>query len=138
MAELDGRLCGFAHIVFYHSTSIARPVCFLVDLFVAAPLHGRGIGHALMDALYAYARQAGAQRVYCSGAMSMSAPQKALSAKVDHWRIWSSDKSHPIKSVVFEEIQRCLRIALAWPKVEKPVVAVCHLPALTYLPNGYR
>jgi GNAT superfamily N-acetyltransferase len=64
VAELEGRLVGLAHMVFHRSTSVAGPVCFLQGLFVAATLHGRGIGRALIAAVYARAEAAGARRVY--------------------------------------------------------------------------
>jgi GNAT superfamily N-acetyltransferase len=64
VAEREGRLVGFAHIVFHHNTSVAAPSCFLQDLFVEATLHGRGIGRALIEAVYARAAEAGARRVY--------------------------------------------------------------------------
>ena len=64
VAELDGSLVGFAHLVFHPSTSVVRPVCFLNDLFVEVARHGRGIGRALIQAVYTRAEAAGAQRVY--------------------------------------------------------------------------
>jgi GNAT superfamily N-acetyltransferase len=64
VAEWAGRLVGFAHIVFQRSTSDAGPPCFLEDLFVEATLHGRGIGRALIEAVYARAKVAGAPCVY--------------------------------------------------------------------------
>lgn len=64
VAELEGRLVGFAHMVFHHSTSAIAPSCLLNDLFVESALHGRGIGRALVEAVYARAQKAGARRVY--------------------------------------------------------------------------
>jgi GNAT superfamily N-acetyltransferase len=64
VAELEGQLVGLAHIVFHRDTSAAGPACFLQDLFVDATLHGRGIGRALIGAIYARAEAAGARRVY--------------------------------------------------------------------------
>jgi GNAT superfamily N-acetyltransferase len=64
VAELDGRLVGFAHVVFHHSTSAAGQTCLLQDLFVEPTRHGGGIGRALMEAVYAHARAAGAWRVH--------------------------------------------------------------------------
>src|SRR6266545_5538858 len=51
LAELKGRLVGFAHILFHHTTSAFAPSCLLHDLFVEPMLHGRGIGRALIDAV---------------------------------------------------------------------------------------
>ncbi len=64
VAESDGCLVGFAHMVFHGDTSAAGPACFLQDLFVDATLRGRGIGRALIEAVYARAEAAGARRVY--------------------------------------------------------------------------
>lgn len=64
VAELEGRLVGFAHMVFHRSTSFAEPVCLLQDLFVEVSLHGRGIGRALIERVYVHAEAAGARRVY--------------------------------------------------------------------------
>jgi GNAT superfamily N-acetyltransferase len=64
VAEIDGRLVGFAHMVFHRSTSFAGLACFLQDLFVVATRHGKGIGRVLIEAVYAHAAAAGAQRVY--------------------------------------------------------------------------
>jgi GNAT superfamily N-acetyltransferase len=64
VAESDGRVVGFAHLIFHRNTSVAGPVCFMQDLFVEAALHGRGIGRALPRAVYARAEAAGARRGY--------------------------------------------------------------------------
>lgn len=39
-------------------------VCYLQDLFTAAQLRGRGVGHSLILAVYEAARAAGSSRVY--------------------------------------------------------------------------
>lgn len=64
VAELEGRLVGLAHMVFHRNTDVAEPACFLQDLFVEPPLRGRGIGRALIEAVYIHAEAAGARRVY--------------------------------------------------------------------------
>ena len=64
VAELHGRLVGFAHIIFHRTTGGVGPACFLQDLFVEVPLHGKGTGRALIEAVYARAAAAGARRVY--------------------------------------------------------------------------
>ena len=64
VAESDGRLVGLAHLIFHRNTSLAGSTCYLQDLFAAPDLRGRGVGHALIDALYAHAKAKGAERVY--------------------------------------------------------------------------
>lgn len=64
VAERDGVLVGLAHMVFHRNTSLLGFTCYLQDLFAAPELRGRGIGRALIEALYARARDAGAERVY--------------------------------------------------------------------------
>lgn len=63
-AELDGRLVGIAHYLFHRSTWVTGSYCYLNDLFTAPEARGRGAGRALIEAVYAAARQAGAGRVY--------------------------------------------------------------------------
>jgi GNAT superfamily N-acetyltransferase len=58
------RLVGLAHYLFHRSTTRIEPVCYLQDLFTAPELRGRGVGRALIEAVYARARDAGAKRVY--------------------------------------------------------------------------
>ena len=64
VAELEGRLVGLAHLIFHRNTSLAGSTCYLQDLFTAPDLRGRGVGRALIEALYDRARAAGAERVY--------------------------------------------------------------------------
>lgn len=64
VAEVDGHLAGLAHYLFHRSTTKIEPVCYLQDLFTAPALRGRGVGRALIKAVYQQARAAGARRVY--------------------------------------------------------------------------
>jgi len=64
VAELDGRLVGLSHYLFHRSTTAVGPVCYLQDLFTSAEMRGRGVGSALIEAVHARAREAGAVRVY--------------------------------------------------------------------------
>ena len=64
VAELDGRLAGLAHYLFHRSTTRLGDVCYLQDLFTAAEARGRGAGAALIEAVQARARAAGAPRLY--------------------------------------------------------------------------
>lgn len=64
VADSEGRLVGLAHLIFHRNTALAGSTCYLQDLFAAPDVRGRGVGRALIDALYAHAKAAGAQRVY--------------------------------------------------------------------------
>ena len=64
VAEADGALVGLVHYLFHRSTTSIDPVCYLQDLFTDARLRGRGVGRALIEAVYAGAQAAGARRVY--------------------------------------------------------------------------
>ena len=64
VAELDGRLVGLAHLIFHRNTSLAGSTCYLQDLFAITELRGRGVGRALITALYDRPHAAGAERVY--------------------------------------------------------------------------
>lgn len=62
-ARLEGQLVGIAHYLFHTSTWAPR-VCYLQDLFVAPQARGRGVARALIEAVAADARGAGAARYY--------------------------------------------------------------------------
>ena len=64
VAEQDGRLLGLTHYLFHRSTTAITPVCYLQDLFTTEQARGKGVGRALIEAVYAAAEGAGASRVY--------------------------------------------------------------------------
>jgi GNAT superfamily N-acetyltransferase len=64
VAEQDGKLVGLAHYLFHRSTTLIEPTCYLQDLFTSEAARGRGIGRALIEAVYERAKQAGSTRVY--------------------------------------------------------------------------
>jgi GNAT superfamily N-acetyltransferase len=41
-----------------------EPVCYLQDLFTVDGLRGKGVGRALIEAVYIRAKESGATRVY--------------------------------------------------------------------------
>ncbi len=57
-------LVGFAHCVLHHSTWAIGESCYLEDLFVAPEARGKGVGRALIEAVYAHADALGCERVY--------------------------------------------------------------------------
>lgn len=60
----SGALLGIVHYLFHRSTWTPEDYCYLQDLFTASAARGRGVGRALIEAVYATAEAAGASRVY--------------------------------------------------------------------------
>ena len=64
MAETDGRVAGIVHYHFYRSTTLLNDDCYLQDLFTDPSVRGKGIGRALIEAVYVRAREKGLARVF--------------------------------------------------------------------------
>ncbi|MGJ4930772.1 N-acetyltransferase family protein [Bradyrhizobium sp. HKCCYLS2038] len=64
VAESGSELIGLAHYLYHRATTTIAPLCYLNDLFTSEAARGKGVGRALIEAVYAEARQAGAPRVY--------------------------------------------------------------------------
>jgi GNAT superfamily N-acetyltransferase len=64
VAAQEGRLVGLVHYLFHRVTNRVEPVCYLEDLFTAEAARGRGVGRALIEAVYEEAKAAGVTRVY--------------------------------------------------------------------------
>lgn len=64
VAEEGSALVGFTHYLYHRNTTMVGPVCYLQDLFTAEAARGKGVGRALIEAVYAAARAAGSPRVY--------------------------------------------------------------------------
>lgn len=64
VAEAEGRLLGLAHFLTHRSTIQIEPNCYLQDLYTVEAARGRGVGRALIEAVYDRARQIGLPRVY--------------------------------------------------------------------------
>lgn len=64
VAEKNGELLGLVHSIFHRNTIRLGPTCYLQDLFTSAAARGKGVGRALIEAVYAHAKTAGAVRVY--------------------------------------------------------------------------
>jgi len=64
VAESEGKLVGLVHYLFHRSTTMIEPTCYLQDLFTDERMRGRGVGRALIEAVYERAKIAGGTRVY--------------------------------------------------------------------------
>ena len=59
-----GALVGITHYLFHRSTIQIAPTCYLQDLFTSTAARGRGVGRALIAAVYERAVAANAGRLY--------------------------------------------------------------------------
>jgi GNAT superfamily N-acetyltransferase len=64
VAEDGGRIVGLTHYLYHRSTTRIELTCYLQDLFTLTSERGRGVGRALIEAVYARAKAAGLKRVY--------------------------------------------------------------------------
>lgn len=64
VAKRDGKLVGLVHFLYHRSTTHAGPTCYLQDLFTLDSERGKGVGRALIEAVYDAARRHRAERVY--------------------------------------------------------------------------
>lgn len=64
VAEHSGSLLGLAHFLFHRSTISLESTCYLQDLFTHEAARGKGVGRALIEEVYRYAKDAGCRRVY--------------------------------------------------------------------------
>ncbi|MEM6385015.1 MAG: GNAT family N-acetyltransferase [Pseudomonadota bacterium] len=64
IAEVDGEPVGLTHYVFHRHGWKIENVCYLQDLYATPEVRGRGVGRALIEAVYDAADVAGAPNVY--------------------------------------------------------------------------
>ncbi|MFZ6873495.1 GNAT family N-acetyltransferase [Undibacterium sp. Di27W] len=64
VAEQDGQLLGLAHYLYHRTTSRIEASCYLNDLFTSSDKRGKGVGRALIEAVYEQAKLAGSTVVY--------------------------------------------------------------------------
>ena len=64
LLEVDGKAAGIVHYVFHRTGWKQEDVCYLQDLYALPELRGRGLGRALIEAVYGKADAAGAPAVY--------------------------------------------------------------------------
>jgi GNAT superfamily N-acetyltransferase len=62
--DADDQPIGLAHLVFHSSTWSTAGYCYLEDLYVEPGHRGGRLATAIFDAVYACAREHGAERVY--------------------------------------------------------------------------
>lgn len=64
VADQEGELLGFTHYLFHGSCWSPKQRIYLNDLFTAPAARGKGVGRALIEAVYAAADEADAETVY--------------------------------------------------------------------------
>ncbi|SFK57075.1 GNAT family N-acetyltransferase [Shimia haliotis] len=64
IAEVDGKPVGLTHYLFHRHAWKVENVCYLQDLYADPTVRGKGIGRALIEAVYAAADDAGSPTVY--------------------------------------------------------------------------
>ena len=60
----DGTLVGITHVVLHPNTWDTTECCYLEDLYVSESVRGQGVGRALIEQVYDFARQKNCNRVY--------------------------------------------------------------------------
>jgi GNAT superfamily N-acetyltransferase len=84
VAEDQGQLVGLVHYLFHRNTISIAPTCYLQDLFTAESTRGKGVGRALIEAVYEQARLAGLARVYWHTHASNSTAMKLYDQMAEH------------------------------------------------------
>ncbi len=74
--ENDGVLVGIVHYSFQNSTWSPNGHCYLEDLFVNPNIRGKGLGRALIDAVYDIAVKTGCSRLYWNTAATNETARK--------------------------------------------------------------
>ena len=64
IAEEAGEIIGMTHCIFHYSAWTQGPYCYLQDLITKPAHRGKGAATALIEAVYAFAAEKGAARVY--------------------------------------------------------------------------
>ncbi|MBB4954811.1 GNAT superfamily N-acetyltransferase [Agrobacterium vitis] len=64
LAIVDGRPVGLAHYLFHRSCWYIDNVCYLQDLYADPDMRGKGVGRALIEAVYAAAATENSAKVY--------------------------------------------------------------------------
>jgi GNAT superfamily N-acetyltransferase len=64
VAENEDGVIGFTHCLFRPSTWTETDYCYLEDLFVDPNIRGKGVGRALMNRVFDFAKEKDSKRVY--------------------------------------------------------------------------
>ena len=64
VAEYEGKLLGITHYIYHRTTVAIGPICYLQDLYTLESERGKGVGRALIEAVYEQAKADGSSRVY--------------------------------------------------------------------------
>jgi len=64
IAAVDGKPCGLVHYLFHRHMWRIENTCYLQDLYADPDMRGKGIGRALIEAVYKAADDAGNPSVY--------------------------------------------------------------------------
>ncbi|WP_295808142.1 GNAT family N-acetyltransferase [uncultured Nitratireductor sp.] len=64
IAETDGKPVGLVHYMFHRTCWTVGNNCYLQDLYADPAIRGKGVGRALIEAVYEKADRAGAANVY--------------------------------------------------------------------------
>ncbi|MCD1626144.1 MAG: GNAT family N-acetyltransferase [Paracoccaceae bacterium] len=64
IADLDGRAVGLVHAIWHGHNWRIEDVCYLQDLYADPDVRGKGIGRALIEAVYQEADRRGTPAVY--------------------------------------------------------------------------
>jgi len=83
VAEQNGQLAGFAHLIMHPTTWAIGPTCYLEDLYIAKAWRGRDIARQLINAVYAFADESGAAGVYWL-TQEYNAPARSLYDTLAH------------------------------------------------------
>ena len=84
VCEEDGQLLGLVHYLFHGSTWSDKQRVYLNDLFTTPEARGRGVGRALIEAVYQAADENGAETVYWL-TQEFNTAGRALYDKVGKW-----------------------------------------------------
>lgn len=83
LAEVNGKPVGLTHYLFHRHGWKIENTCYLQDLYADPEIRGKGVGRALIEAVYAEADKTGAPSVYWL-TQDFNAPARLLYDRVAH------------------------------------------------------